>query len=133
MELALVGLGKMGLNMATRLVRNGHRVVGFARTKETVESAIKLGAEGAFSLEAAIGKLSSSPKVVWIMVPSGKTTTETIEKVASLLNKGDIIIDGGNSNYKDTIMHAKMLEAQGIDFVDCGTSGGIWDSQKATV
>jgi 6-phosphogluconate dehydrogenase len=126
MELTLVGLGKMGLNMATRLTRGGHRVIGYARTKETVESAIKLGAEGAFSLEEAVGKLTSSPKVVWVMVPSGKTTTETIEKVAALLNKGDIIIDGGNSNYKDTIMHAEMLEAKGIDFVDCGTSGGIW-------
>jgi 6-phosphogluconate dehydrogenase len=126
MELILVGLGKMGLNMATRLVRGGHRVIGYARTKETVESAIKLGAEGAVSLEEAVGKLTSSPKIVWVMVPSGKTTTETIEKIAALLNKGDIIIDGGNSNYKDTIMHAEMLEAKGIDFVDCGTSGGIW-------
>ncbi|HNJ14716.1 MAG TPA: NAD(P)-binding domain-containing protein, partial [Anaerolineales bacterium] len=82
MELALIGLGKMGLNMATRLVRGGHRVVGYARTKETVETAIKNGAEGAFTLEEAVGKLTSSPKVVWVMVPSGKTTTETIEKVA---------------------------------------------------
>ena len=126
MELAMIGLGKMGLNMATRLVRGGHRVVGYARTKVTVESAIHNGAEGAYSLEEAIGKLTSSPKIVWVMVPSGKTTTETIEKAASLLNKGDIIIDGGNSNYKDTISHAAMLEAKGIDFVDCGTSGGIW-------
>ncbi|MBI5945234.1 MAG: decarboxylating 6-phosphogluconate dehydrogenase [Chloroflexi bacterium] len=126
MELAIIGLGKMGLNMATRLVRGGHRVIGYARTKETVESAIKLGAEGAYSLEGAVGKLTSSPKIVWVMVPSGKTTTETIEKVASLLNKGDIVIDGGNSNYKDSVRHAEQLEAQGIDFVDCGTSGGIW-------
>src|SRR6185369_4078344 len=126
MELALIGLGKMGLNMATRLSRAGHRVVGYARTKETVDEAIKLGAEGAYSLEEAVGKLTQSPKVVWVMVPSGKTTTETIEKVAAMLKKGDIIIDGGNSNYKDTIAHAAMLEAKGIDFVDCGTSGGIW-------
>lgn len=126
MELALVGLGKMGLNMATRLVRGGHRVVGYARTAETVETAIKNGAEGAHSLEEAIGKLKEKTKIVWVMVPSGKTTTETIEKVASRLNKGDIIIDGGNSNYKDTIAHAATLEAKGIDFVDCGTSGGIW-------
>lgn len=126
MELALIGLGKMGLNMATRLVRGGHRVVGYARTKETVKSAIHNGAEGAYSLEEAVGKLTSSPKIVWVMVPSGKTTTETIEKAASLLNKGGIIIDGGNSNYKDTISHAAMLAAKGIDFVDCGTSGGIW-------
>jgi len=126
MELAIIGLGKMGLNMATRLARGGHRVIGYARTKETVESAIKLGVEGAYSLEEAVGKLTSSPKIVWVMVPSGKTTTETIEKVASLLNKGDIVVDGGNSNYKDSIRHAAQLEAQGIDFVDCGTSGGIW-------
>lgn len=126
MELALIGLGKMGLNMATRLVRGGHRVVGYARTKESVEAGIKNGTEGAYSLEEAVGKLTSSPKVVWVMVPSGKTTTETIEKAASLLNKGDIIIDGGNSNYKETVAHAAMLEAKGIEFVDCGTSGGIW-------
>lgn len=126
MELALIGLGKMGLNMASRLVRGGHRVVGYARTKETVETAVQNGAEGAYSLEEAVGKLTSSPKVVWVMVPSGKITTETIEKAASLLNKDDIIIDGGNSNYKDSINHAAMLEAKGIDFVDCGTSGGVW-------
>ncbi|MBX3038485.1 MAG: decarboxylating 6-phosphogluconate dehydrogenase [Anaerolineales bacterium] len=126
MELAIVGLGKMGLNMATRLVQGGHKVVGFARSKESVEAAVKNGAEGAGSLEEAIKKLSSSPKIVWVMVPSGKTTTETIENAASLLNKGDIIIDGGNSNYKETIAHAEMLAQKGIDFVDCGTSGGIW-------
>lgn len=126
MELALIGLGKMGLNMATRLVKGGHRVVGYARSKETVESAVKNGVDGANSLEDVVGKLSSSPKVIWVMVPAGATTTETIEKVAALLKKGDIIIDGGNSNYKDTINHAEMLAAKGIDFVDCGTSGGIW-------
>jgi len=126
MELALIGLGKMGLNMSTRLVRGGHRVVGYARTKESVEAAMQNGAEGAFSLEEVVGKLTSSPKIVWVMVPSGKATTETIEKVATYLKKGDIIIDGGNSNYKETIAHAAMLEAKGIGFVDCGTSGGIW-------
>lgn len=126
MELALIGLGKMGLNMATRLVRGGHRVVGYARSKESVEAAIQNGADGAYSLEEAVGKLTSSPKVVWVMVPAGTTTTETIEKVAALLKPGDIIIDGGNTNYKDTIKHAETLTAKGIDFVDCGTSGGIW-------
>jgi 6-phosphogluconate dehydrogenase len=126
MELALIGLGKMGMNMAKRLMRGGHRVIGYARTKETVDNAAKEGVEGAYSIEEAVGKLTSSPKAVWVMVPAGATTTETIEKVAALLNKGDIIIDGGNSNYKDTIKHAEMLAAKGIDFVDCGTSGGIW-------
>ncbi len=126
MELALIGLGKMGLNMAKRLTQGGHRVIGYARTKDTVDGAVKEGIEGAYSVEEAVGKLTSSPKVVWVMVPAGATTTETIEKVASLMKKGDIIIDGGNSNYKDTIKHAEMLAAKGIDFVDCGTSGGIW-------
>lgn len=126
MELAMIGLGKMGLNMATRLARGGHRVVGFARTAASVDEAVALGIEGAHSLEEAVGKLKQSPRVVWVMVPSGKTTTETIEKAAALLNKGDIIVDGGNSNYKDSIRHGQMLEAKGVDFVDSGTSGGIW-------
>lgn len=126
MEVALIGLGKMGMNMAKRLTKGGHHVIGYARTKDTVDAAVKEGIEGAYSLEEAVGKLTSSPKAVWVMVPAGATTTDTIEKVAALLKPGDIIIDGGNSNYKDTIKHAEMLAAQGIDFVDCGTSGGIW-------
>jgi 6-phosphogluconate dehydrogenase len=126
MELALIGLGKMGLNMAKRLTQGGHRVIGYARTKETVDGAVKEGIEGAYSVEEAVRKLTSSPKAIWVMVPAGDTTTDTIEKVAALLKPGDIIIDGGNSNYKDTIKRSEMLAAQGIDFVDCGTSGGIW-------
>ena len=127
MEMALIGLGKMGLNMATRLVRGGHRVVGFARTKATVDEAVsKNGIEGAYSLEQAIGKLTATPRIVWVMVPAGATTTQTIEHAAKILTRGDIVVDGGNSNYKDTIRHAATLEAQGIEFVDCGTSGGIW-------
>jgi 6-phosphogluconate dehydrogenase len=125
MELAIIGLGKMGLNMATRLVRGGHRVVGFARTKETVQEAINLGAEGASSLEEAVNKLNT-PRIIWVMVPSGQTTDDTINKLEVLLKKGDIVVDGGNSNYKDSVRHAAQLEAKGIDFVDCGTSGGIW-------
>ena len=125
MELAMIGLGKMGLNMATRLVRGGHRVIGNARTAETVEAAVKLGAEGAHSLEEAVGKLSA-PRIVWLMIPAGKITDATIEQLSNLLSKGDIVVDGGNSNYKDSVHHAEMLEPKGIDFVDCGTSGGIW-------
>ncbi|MCZ2127390.1 MAG: decarboxylating 6-phosphogluconate dehydrogenase [Anaerolineales bacterium] len=126
MELAIIGLGKMGMNMAKRLIAGGHRVVGFARTKSTVDAALQEGIDGAYSLEEAVGKLTSSPKIVWVMVPSGEITTQTIVDAAALLNKGDIIVDGGNSNYKDTIKHAGLLEGKGIDFVDCGTSGGIW-------
>jgi 6-phosphogluconate dehydrogenase len=125
MELAMIGLGKMGLNMATRLARGGHRVVGYARTDATVEEAVRLGAEGAHSLEDAVGKLKS-PRIVWLMVPAGKVTSDTIDQLSGLLEKGDIVIDGGNSNYKDSVRHAEMLEPKGIDFVDSGTSGGIW-------
>ena len=125
MELAMIGLGKMGLNMATRLARGGHRVVGFARTAATVDEAIKLGAEGAHSLAEAVGKLKK-PRIVWLMVPAGKVTDDNVQELSGLLSKGDIVIDGGNSNYKDSVRHAAMLEPKGIDFVDCGTSGGIW-------
>jgi 6-phosphogluconate dehydrogenase len=125
MELAIVGLGKMGLNMATRLARAGHRVIGYARTDATVQEAINLGAEGAHSLEEVVSKLST-PRIVWLMIPAGKVTHDTVEKLSTLLNAGDIVIDGGNSNYKDSVLHAEMLEPKGIEFVDCGTSGGIW-------
>jgi 6-phosphogluconate dehydrogenase len=125
MELAMIGLGKMGLNMATRLVRGGHRVIGYARSAESVNAAVENGVEGAVSLEEAVSKLKA-PRVVWVMVPAGKATDDTIENLFSLLSTGDVVIDGGNSNYKDTIRRAKMLEAKGIDFLDSGTSGGVW-------
>ncbi len=125
MELAIIGLGKMGLNMATRLARGGHRVIGFARTTATVEAAVKLGAEGAHSLEEAV-KMLKTPRVVWTMVPAGQTTDDTIQTLSNLLSKGDTVIDGGNSNYKDSIRHAALLESKGIEFIDCGTSGGVW-------
>ena len=125
MDLAMVGLGKMGLNMATRLARGGHRVIGFARTDASVQEAIQHGAEGAHSLEEVVSKLAA-PRVIWLMIPAGKVTDDTIENLSTLLKVGDIIIDGGNSNYKDTVRHAAQLEPKGIEFVDCGTSGGIW-------
>ncbi len=125
MELAMIGLGKMGMNMATRLVRGGHRVIGYARTAATVDEAISNGAEGAHSLEEAVSKLHA-PRIAWVMVPAGKATDDTITKLGELLSPGDIVIDGGNSNYKDDARHAVELEAKGIEFVDCGTSGGIW-------
>ncbi|HSG45166.1 MAG TPA: decarboxylating 6-phosphogluconate dehydrogenase [Anaerolineales bacterium] len=125
MELAIIGLGKMGMNMATRLVRGRHRVIGYARTKATVEEAVENGAEGAHSLEEAVGKLNT-PRIVWVMVPAGKATDDTIDKLSELMSEGDIIIDGGNSNYKDSARHAKDLEPKSIEFLDCGTSGGVW-------
>jgi 6-phosphogluconate dehydrogenase len=129
MELAMIGLGKMGLNMATRLVRGGHQVVGFARHEESVQAAVKNGAQGAHSLEEVVSKLKA-PRVVWVMVPVGKTTDEMIEKLSKLLARGDTVIDGGNSNYKDSIRHAGLLEEKGIDFLDSGTSGGVWGLEE---
>lgn len=129
MELAMIGLGKMGLNMATRLARGGHQVVGFARSEESIQAAIKIGAQGAHSLEEVVSKLKA-PRVVWVMVPAGQTTDDTIEKLSKLLGTGDTVIDGGNSNYKDTIRHAGLLEGKGIDFLDSGTSGGVWGLEE---
>jgi len=125
MELAMIGLGKMGLNMTTRLIGGGHRVVGYDRTTANVEAAKKVGADGASSLKEAVSKLKS-PRVVWLMIPAGKPTDDTVQELSEILSKGDIVIDGGNSNYKDSIRHAALLEAKGIEFVDCGTSGGVW-------
>ena len=125
MELAMIGLGKMGLNMSTRLVRGGHRVIGYARTAASVEEAVKLGAEGAHTLEEVVSQLKT-PRIIWLMIPAGKVTDDTIEKLSTLLETGDTIIDGGNSNYKESVRHAALLEPKGIEFVDCGTSGGVW-------
>ncbi len=125
MELAMIGLGKMGLNMATRLVRGGHRVVGYDRGASAIDNARANGAEGASSLEEVI-KLLPAPHILWMMLPAGAPTEDTITQLSGLLSKGDIIIDGGNSNYKETMRRAEFLQAKGIEFVDSGTSGGIW-------
>jgi 6-phosphogluconate dehydrogenase len=125
MELAMIGLGKMGLNMATRLVRGGHRVIGNARSAESINEAIAIGAEGAHTLEEIVSLLKT-PRVVWLMIPAGNPTSQTLEALSKILSEGDVVIDGGNSYYKETLRHAELLEAKGIEFVDCGTSGGIW-------
>ena len=129
MELAMIGLGKMGLNMTIRLVRGGHRVVGYARSAASIQEAINNGAEGAKSLAKAVSKLKA-PRVVWLMIPAGQATDETVQKLSTLLSKGDVVIDGGNSNYKDSIRHAEILERKGVEFVDCGTSGGVWGLEE---
>lgn len=123
MKIGLIGLGKMGFNLALNMKDNGHEVVCFNRTKEKTEQAIKEGLEGAFSLEELVGKLEGR-KVIWLMVPAGEVVDDMISKLVPLLNKGDIIIDGGNSNYKDTLRRYEELKAKSIDFVDIGTSGG---------
>ena len=125
MELALVGLGRMGMNMATRLLQGNHRIVAYDLNEAAVKAAEKAGAEGAHSLDALRTELSA-PRIVWVMVPAGDPAEQTIEQLTEVLEKGDIIIDGGNSNYKDSIRRGAMLKAKGIHFVDVGTSGGIW-------
>src|SRR5512144_960534 len=129
MELAMVGLGKMGLNMARRLILGGHHVVGYDPAEAAVKEAMTGGTEGTHSLEEAVSQLKA-PRIVWTMVPAGKITDETIEQLSTLLRQGDVVIDGGNSNYKDSIRHAALLGSKGIDFVDCGTSGGVWGLEE---
>ena len=125
MNIAIVGLGKMGLNMAFRLLRGGHRVVVSNRSPEPIRAAELEGGEGAVSLEDVIARLDA-PRVVWIMLPAGDVTEDAIQKFSGLLSAGDVIVDGGNSNYKDTMRRAEYLAEQGIYFVDSGTSGGVW-------
>jgi 6-phosphogluconate dehydrogenase len=125
MELGMIGLGKMGGFMTERLVRGGHRVVGFDRDAATVAKVTAKGAVGADSLEKLIGQLKA-PRAVWLMVPSGAPVDQTIEALIPLLSPGDTIIDGGNSFYKDSIRRAAALAPKKLNFVDCGTSGGVW-------
>ncbi len=125
MELGMIGLGKMGANMAERLVKDGHRVVGYDLNPESVTRVEAVGGEGASSLGELTGKLSG-PRVIWIMVPAGAPVDTTIEALLPFLEEGDIVIDGGNSNYKDTIRRGERCATAGHHFVDVGTSGGIW-------
>jgi len=125
MKIGMVGLGRMGANMTTRLLKGGHSVVVYDRSAEAVGTAAKGGAAAADSLETLVRQLSA-PRAVWVMVPSGEPTEQTICALAELLESGDIIIDGGNSNYKDSMRRAAMVAKNGLAFVDVGTSGGIW-------
>ena len=125
MEMAMVGLGRMGMNMVTRLLKGTHRIVAYDLSQEAIKAAEKEGAEGAQSLEEIKDKLTK-PRIVWVMVPPGEPTEKTIESLTTVLEKGDIIIDGGNSLYKDSMRRAAMLQERGFHFVDVGTSGGVW-------
>jgi len=125
MELGMIGLGRMGANMTERLARGGHRVVGYDPKPESRARIESIGAAAATSVDALVAKLKS-PRTVWLMVPAGDITDATITSLIPLLRPGDTIVDGGNSNYKDTLRRAAMLEEKKIAFVDCGTSGGIW-------
>lgn len=125
MELGMIGLGRMGSNMAHRLLGGGHRVVAYDPLKEAREAVVRLGAAGADSVAALVEKLAP-PRAVWLMVPAGSPTETTIDTLAGLLSSDDIIIDGGNSNYKDSMRRAEALSPRGIAFLDVGTSGGVW-------
>ena len=125
MEIGIVGLGRMGGNMARRLLRAGHRVVAYDMSAEAVSDMESEGAAGASSLEDLVGKLAQ-PRAVWVMVPAGEITENTVQTLAKLLSDGDTVIDGGNNYYKESIRHAEDLGRHGIRFLDSGTSGGIW-------
>jgi 6-phosphogluconate dehydrogenase len=125
MELGMIGLGRMGANMTERLVRGGHRVVGFDPKDEARRRVAEKGADSAVSLEALTAKLKPS-RTLWMMVPAGAITDATINTLLPLLEAGDTLIDGGNSNYKDTLRRASVLAENEIHYIDAGTSGGVW-------
>lgn len=125
MEIAMIGLGRMGSNMAQRLLAGGHRVVAYDPAQEAVSALVQQGAVGAVSLAGLVAELAV-PRIVWLMVPSGDATESTVRELSGLLSSGDILIDGGNSNYKDSMRRASGLAQKGVSFLDIGTSGGIW-------
>jgi 6-phosphogluconate dehydrogenase len=129
MQLGLIGLGRMGANMVKRLMRGGHQCAVFDLNQDNVKSLEKEGAQGASSHADLIQKLAK-PRAVWIMVPSGKATEDTVASLAGHMEAGDIIIDGGNSNWKDDVRRSKTLKEKGIHYVDAGTSGGVWGLER---
>lgn len=129
MEIGFIGLGKMGLNMVTRLQRAGHRVVAYDRSAAALAQAAAAGCVSATSLADLVQKLAA-PRAVWIMVPSGAPTEETVQAVAALLQPRDIVIDGGNTRFSDDVRRAKDLTPKGLHYIDVGTSGGIWGLQN---
>ncbi len=129
MQIAIIGLGRMGMNMAKRLLQGGHEVVAFNRTPAKTDQLVKEGAIGAYSLSEVVDKLSH-PRVTWIMLPAGSTVDEHINQLKEILSPGDIVVDGGNTYYKDDIRRGDLLAKRGIKFIDAGVSGGIWGLEK---
>ena len=130
MQIGVVGLGRMGANISRRLMRAGHSTVVWDASQSAVQSVGADGAVGAADLADLVGKLSGSPKTVWIMLPHGKITEDTINTLAGMLGKGDIIIDGGNTYYKDDVRRGRALAEKGIRYLDVGTSGGVWGLER---
>ena len=130
MQIGVIGLGRMGANISRRLIKAGHASVVWDANQSAIDSLGKDGATTASGLKDLVGKLTEKPKAVWVMLPHGKITDDTIETLTGLLDKGDIIIDGGNTYYKDDIRRGKALAAKGLRYVDVGTSGGVWGLQR---
>ncbi|MBA8793633.1 6-phosphogluconate dehydrogenase [Friedmanniella endophytica] len=128
MQLGMIGLGRMGANIVRRLMRDGHDCVAFDNNPDSVKALVDEGATGADSLQDFVSKLST-PRVVWVMIPAG-ITGQVVDQVAELLEDGDIVIDGGNSNYRDDVRRARKLKEQGIHYVDIGTSGGVFGLER---
>jgi len=130
MQIGVIGLGRMGGNMSRRLMKAGHHCVVFDAKPQPREALAKEGAAAAGSLAEVVKALGEKPRAVWVMLPAGRITEETVERLGGLLEPDDIIIDGGNSFYKDDIRRAKKLAGKGIRYVDCGTSGGVWGIER---
>lgn len=129
LEIGMIGLGRMGGNMARRLMNSGHHCVGFDPDPKAVKKLVADGAEGAASLQELVEKLEA-PRAVWIMVPAGQPTEQTVLELRGLLEKGDAIIDGGKSNFHDDVRRAKLVGEKGIQYLDVGTSGGVWGLER---
>jgi 6-phosphogluconate dehydrogenase len=129
MEIGMIGLGRMGGNMVLRLLRKQHRVIGFDRSEEAVKGIQAQGATGAGSLEELCKAFSEKPRIFWVMLPAGNPTSDTIRELAQLGDKGDIIIDGGNTNWRDAVNDAEGVKSKGLHYMDVGTSGGVWGNQ----
>lgn len=129
MQLGMIGLGRMGANMVRRLMKGGHQCVVYDRSPESVQNLGKEGAAGAGSLEEFVKKLSK-PRAAWVMVPAGGPTEATVQELGKLMEAGDVIIDGGNSYFKDDVRRAKELRGKGVHYMDVGTSGGIWGAER---
>jgi len=129
MQLGIIGLGRMGGNMARRLMGDGHTIVAWDRSADAVQSLATAGATGATSLDDLVARLAA-PRAVWIMVPAGQPTEDTVAALAARLQAGDVIVDGGNSHYKDDVRRARDVAARGIQYLDAGTSGGVWGADR---
>ena len=125
MQIGMIGLGRMGMNMARRLLKGRHKIVAYNRTPDRVREIVKEGADGAYSLEELVRKLKP-PRLTWLMLPAGRPVDEHIEELQGLLAKGDILVEGGNSYYREDIRHEQELKPFGIHYMDVGVSGGIW-------